>query len=130
MYGVIKTLLSSLLLFFYIGGNLSTLGLHRLLHAHDHIVTHDEEQEQNACHRAIYHAEAGNGCGHDFHYAIPDDCDACDIALQKDPGWIADGSDDIFSGFQVFHSCQPVITSTVKPIALPSRAPPVLLAYV
>lgn len=56
-----------LLLLVYLGGQyLPSLG-HALLHTHVHVV-HTAADEQDACHRSIYHQDAVNGCDHPYHW--------------------------------------------------------------
>jgi hypothetical protein len=61
------TIAAFLLLLVYLGGQyLPSLG-HTLLHTHAHVV-HTEADEQDACHRSIYHQDTVNGCDHPYHW--------------------------------------------------------------
>jgi hypothetical protein len=80
----LRTLLSVLLLILYVAGTSGIEGLHQFFHSHDHSVTHSEAQEQDPCHRSIYHDVADKGCGHHSHLIVRDKCELCDLLFHTD----------------------------------------------
>jgi hypothetical protein len=64
--GVIAALI---LLLIYLGGQYAPSLGHALLHAHPHAHdAHTAADEQDACHRSIYHHDVVNGCDHPYHW--------------------------------------------------------------
>jgi len=58
--------------------------LHHFVHKHSHDVSHSVTDENDSCHRFIYHHDVAQGCGHDSHVVVSDPCPWCDLALQRD----------------------------------------------
>jgi hypothetical protein len=78
----VQRLASLILLFVYI----TAISNVARLHAHEHEIAHMDRQEQDPCHRAMYHQDLQNGCDHDSHLvASSDDCDLCHhLTFHKD----------------------------------------------
>jgi len=68
-----------LLLVFYAAGVLQVESLHAFLHDHQQEELHTLEQENDLCHRAIYHGEKQNDCGHKTHVKKSDSCSLCAV---------------------------------------------------
>ncbi len=66
----------------YFAGALQLSRVHSLLHSHDAVVTHSHEQEEDPCHRFIYHNDNTGGCHHDSHIVANEKCATCDLAFQ------------------------------------------------
>jgi len=59
--------------------------LHSLVHSHQNAELHCVENENNPCHRSIYHADENHGCEHDNHLvAKVKDCLICKEAIQRE----------------------------------------------
>jgi hypothetical protein len=63
--------------------------VHAVVHAHETAVTHSLAQEQDACHRMLYHGEAA-ACDHDAHLSDADTCFLCDVVCQAAQAVVAD----------------------------------------
>lgn|GEM_PF-1585754 len=110
---------------FYLVGNSPFEAFHKIIHPQEGIVDHTIAQEENSCHRAIYHPEKETGCAHKSHVAKLEKCKLCH-ALPH--------SDHVASFNSSYQFIQVILGTTVKPIAvlanrfntnLPSRGPPV-----
>jgi hypothetical protein len=66
-----------LLLLLYAAGVLQVESLHALFHDHQQAKLHTSAQENDLCHRAIYHGEKENDCGHKTHVKKSDRCSLC-----------------------------------------------------
>ncbi|MBT1690478.1 hypothetical protein [Dawidia soli] len=79
----IYRMLSLLMLPLYLAGAGSREVLHAWIHTHEAVVDHSAAQEQDPCHRMLFHGEA-TACEHDAHLVDSDDCPLCDIACHVD----------------------------------------------
>ena len=59
-------------------GSLRIESLHQLVH-HEESVLHSPEQEQNACHRTIFHFNVAAQCSHETHVSSLWKCPFCDL---------------------------------------------------
>lgn len=64
--------------------------IHSVFHAES--VHHLAEDENDPCHRAIYHADIEHGCGHNTHLSEDSGCDFCNIQFFRDDQIIANTS--------------------------------------
>ena len=121
-----RTVFTSLLLVLYIASTFQIEVLHKFFHSHDHLVSHAEAQEEDPCHRAIYHHDLEKGCGHHSHILVTNKCDLCDLIFHTDQILLSNfesPSIDFFAIDFVFNS--PDITCSGQSIDS-SRAPPVV----
>ncbi|MFZ6000988.1 MAG: hypothetical protein ACOYW3_10795 [Bacteroidota bacterium] len=81
--GGLARLLTFFLLALYAVGSLQVESFHRLLHGHDDIALHSVEQEQNDCHRAVFHNQAKGDCKHKSHVTENKKCPLCQISTQQ-----------------------------------------------
>jgi hypothetical protein len=119
--------LTLLLLLMYITGTSQLELVHSLAHDHVSLISHSQEQEEDPCHRLIYHNDVENGCGHDSHLIVTDKCHMCDLTLHCvqslissvtiDPPAVGDAEFVIYNADEA--SYRAIISS--------SRAPPVLI---
>lgn len=79
---VLKNLSAVLLLLLYIGGNTQLGVLHGLFHKDD-ATNHTSVQEENPCHRSIYHGQ-NSGCKHEFHLVKVSTCLLCHTLCSVD----------------------------------------------
>ena len=61
------------LLLLYVIGSAQTGYLHQLLHPQEAAATHSSKQEEDPCHRSMYHG-VDTGCRHEFHLAKKHSC--------------------------------------------------------
>jgi hypothetical protein len=55
-----------------------------LLHEHQSFVSHSIEEENDPCHKAIYHIDADNACSHESHVSKHEKCCACHLLCHPD----------------------------------------------
>ena len=55
-----------------------------LFHQHQSFVSHSTEEENDACHRAIYHIEKENACKHESHISKNERCSDCHLICYPD----------------------------------------------
>lgn len=59
--------------------------VHSLFHSHnDIVVAHSHEEEEDPCHRLIYHNDNTGGCHHDAHIVTNEKCATCDLVCQTE----------------------------------------------
>jgi hypothetical protein len=123
---VSKSCFAALLLAVYLIGNTHTKVIHEFVHAHNAISKHTSEQEENPCHRAIYHDDADRGCSHKAHLAKPEKCSLCHVIFTIDQVIVTDSSTIFITpGFAAFSRIASVaFASTLA--ELPSRGPPAI----
>jgi hypothetical protein len=118
--------LCTLLLAFYVTGPSQFELLHKLIHTHDHSVSHTATQEEDPCHRAIYHNDIEKGCSHHSHIVVTDKCELCDLISHTDQILLSISESVHSQFFSVdFNFCSPEVLSIGQSI-LPSRAPPAI----
>lgn len=61
----------------YTAGSLQIDSLHRLIHQHGERTLHTPEQEQNACHRVVFHNQLQGACEHPTHFSESKKCPLC-----------------------------------------------------
>ena len=71
-------LAAAILLFLYIAGNVQLESFHQLFHSF-HEITHSAQEEQDPCHRAIYHESKSEGCDHETHFTAVKNCPLCHV---------------------------------------------------
>jgi hypothetical protein len=74
---------ASALLFLYAIGSTQTGYLHQLFHPEEISATHSVAQEQDPCHRSLYHG-VDTGCRHEFHLAKMQSCGFCHTLVHAD----------------------------------------------
>jgi hypothetical protein len=95
-----------------------------LLHQHSSQVSHSIEEENDPCHKAIYHVEQENACEHGSHISKKESCCDCHLLFHSDQIIFRNSlthADDL----QVFDQGI-LIVAHPEEIALyhPSRGPP------
>ena len=69
-----------LLLVVYIAGNTG----YGLFHEHERFLAHSTEEENDPCHRSIYHFEKNNACKHQSHFSKNEKCGQCHLLCHTD----------------------------------------------
>lgn len=120
----LKALASVLLLALYLIGNAPVEVVHQFFHAHDVGVNHTEEQENDPCHRTIYHAEKQDGCVHKSHFTKVEKCKHCHVIIHVDQLTFSDHSIEYIPSD--FTHGEIAISGSLSEIIvhLPARAPP------
>ena len=73
-----------LLLLLYLIVTSQTGLLHAFGHNHNVHITHTFIDENDPCHRLIYHNDVAAGCDLDIHLSLSDKCDLCDFAIDPE----------------------------------------------
>lgn len=121
-----NTVLCIILLTFYLAGASQFQGLHQLFHWHDHSVSHSELQEQDPCHRAIYHDDQEKGCGHHSHIVVTDKCELCDLTSPEDQIILSSAENKTIQFFSIDQTFGPSKVTGIRQTIDSSRAPPVI----
>jgi hypothetical protein len=80
----INQMLTLLLLVFFVTGSFPVELIHSFAHDHQTIVSHSDDQEKDPCHRLLFHNDAKEGCDHNSHLIVSDNCQMCDLAYHGD----------------------------------------------
>lgn len=107
----------------YIAGTSGVSRLHQFFHEHE-VVSHSAEQEEDPCHRALYHHDADHGCQHHAHVTASEKCDVCDLILHVECIYPATA---IYSASKVsgIEFCYVIDDfHTAEHFGFPARAPP------
>lgn len=80
---LIRIAVCLLLVLYYVGSTQFEI-LHSFVHKLESQVTHTFGQENDPCHRLIYHNDVENECHHDSHLFVSDKCHMCDLVYQGD----------------------------------------------
>jgi hypothetical protein len=73
-----------LLLTLYAAASLKVDSFHELFHAQELKELHSTEQENNPCHKSVYHQQAENGCEHKSHITENTKCPLCEFNVSPD----------------------------------------------
>jgi hypothetical protein len=73
-----------LLLALYAAAALKVDSIHELVHAREFAELHSVEQENNPCHKSVYHQEAEKGCEHKSHITENTKCTLCEYNSSAD----------------------------------------------
>jgi hypothetical protein len=73
-----------LLLALYAAAALKVDSIHELVHAREFAELHSVEQENNPCHKSVYHQEAEKGCEHKSHITENTKCPLCEYNSSVD----------------------------------------------
>ena len=131
----IKSRLAQLLLGVFLLANVPSITFHALIHQHheaENIAFHSVENENDACHRRVYHHDIAKGCEHKSHINTEKkECDWCKVFPINDVFILAENT-FIFSHFQANFTLK---TSKITFFSYtylsnpPSRGPPVETNY-
>ena len=120
--------LTLLLMILYISGSTSIELLHSMLD-NDQVtaVAHTQKQEQDPCHRIIYHNDTEHGCDDDSHLIASDKCDMCDVAFHADQTGLPDVSFSAEHFLNAHFSLYKANLDSYCAVIASSRAPPFLV---
>jgi hypothetical protein len=95
-----------------------------IFHSHEATVLHSSEQEEDVCHRTIYHNDKTVVCGHQSHIIASEKCKLCDFLFHSDQLTIsASSTESVETESAVAHNFTSVLV-TNPTHRLPARAPP------
>jgi hypothetical protein len=114
------------LLFLYTVGISQFDGWHKLFHPHDTVISHSEAQEEDSCHRAVFHLDIEKGCEHRTHIVVNNKCDLCDSIFHTDHLLLSklDASEISFESFRFI--INPSGIAIRIELILSTRGPPAL----
>ncbi len=116
---------AAFLLLLYFAGNVQFEIFHSIVHSVEQSL-HTPEQEEDPCHRTIYHELQDDGCDHETHLTSIEQCPLCHVVPI---------SIQIFEGSHSFESLElpdefgqyiPVNATVWEFFNIPARAPPVV----
>ncbi len=113
----------SLLLLLYLAGNVHVESFHEAFHSLEKSL-HSVEQEEDPCHRAIYHEVKNDGCDHKTHVTEIKQCPLCHVVPINVQHFEPSQSFEPFKALSDFidHLPSTVIVNCLTD--LPARAPP------
>lgn len=112
------------LMLLYIGSTLTPEQLHSFIHHHEITVTHSADEEQDPCHRTLYHHDTEQGCEHDSHLIAYDDCEGDDQIYHGDYTLLNERSLLIAEALQEHFDFYKVNLDSYWAVISSSRAPP------
>jgi hypothetical protein len=123
----ISQVLTLLLLLLYLAGSSNLEFIHSYFHDHDIAVAHSDDQENDPCHRLIYHHDIAQGCHHDSHLSASDKCQMCDLASHGSDYTLPELQEYRLENFLTKHfSFYKENLDSYSAVISSSRAPPVL----
>jgi hypothetical protein len=122
----IKSFSVILLLVLYLGGMVEVSVLHRLLHAHKDISKHLVEDEEDPCHRKIFHDDNVNGCEHNTHVTSTAKCQECQQFVSPVHIALSIPAVKALTLSDTYYYATEISTATFLSFPRPSRAPPAL----
>jgi hypothetical protein len=78
-----QSCITTLLLSLYIAATIGTDLVHQVFHEHQNAALHTAQQEQDPCHRSLYHHDT-HGCDHQAHVSKIEKCKHCHILFHTD----------------------------------------------
>jgi hypothetical protein len=123
--GTVKTVSAVLLLLLYFTGSVQVESLHNAFHSFEQAL-HSTEQEEDPCHRAIYHDEKENACEHKTHVTAVKKCPLCHVVPFSDQQLGTQYKFEVIFPADEYYSDK--ILSEVRGDInfLPARAPPAI----
>lgn len=121
----LKSCFFLLLLTLYVVGNTDIEFIHAAVHSPEAAVSHLSEQENDSCHRAIYHGDRDHGCDHKTHVSKVEKCNLCHLVVTSDQALFSDSSCQFIASLSSVVKYAGVDHATSISPAIPARAPPV-----
>jgi hypothetical protein len=121
----LKAFAVPLLLFLYIAGNVQFESFHQIFHSFEEI-SHSIQEEQDPCHRTIYHDSKSEGCDHETHITAVKNCPLCHVVPFNEQHLSTSNSFISIFSPDLFHDYESEGNSAYPLIDLPTRGPPLL----
>ena len=120
----VRTISVLLLLLVYFVGSVQIESIHSIFHDFE-VALHSSEQEEDPCHRAIYHDAVDDACDHTTHITAVKKCPLCHVVPFSDQHLTDQNSFEFFGTWDTYFSgfFQSEFKSAIA--YLPARAPPV-----
>src|SRR5688500_9084789 len=119
----VKTFVARLLLFLYVAGNVQFESFHQIFHAVEDI-SHSIQEEQDPCHRTIYHDSKSEGCEHETHITAVKNCPLCHVVPFNEQHLSISNSFISILSPDLFHDHVSEGNRACPVIDLPTRGPP------
>ena len=113
------------LLLLYFAGNVQFETFHDVVHSFEQSL-HTPEQEEDPCHRTIYHEVESDGCDHKTHLTAVEQCPLCHVVPINVQYFEPSRSFESLELAREFVVYQPNAMNSWQFIELPARAPPVV----
>lgn len=120
----LKAFSAIILLLLYSVGNIPVELVHQIVHAHETIVAHTDEQEKDPCHVSIYHADREGSCDHEAHLTKIEKCNLCHLIFHSDQIALSSSASQITPSYFSFNKRAVTTLLCDVVVQLPSRAPP------
>ena len=114
---------ATFLLLLYFAGNVQFETLHDVVHSLEQSL-HTPEQEEDPCHRAIYHEVESEGCDHKTHFTAVDQCPLCHVVPINVQHVTASHSFELLQLSNEFGEYKAISANVWQFIEVPARAPP------
>lgn len=119
----LRAALIGLLAVLYIIGNVQLESIHQAFHSLE-TALHSSEQEQDPCHRAVYHEAINDGCDHSTHFTAVKNCPLCHVVPVNEQLTINSGILKLVATAYIFDEQAISFFTSDELNHLPSRAPP------
>lgn len=113
-----------LLLLLYFAGNVQFETFHSVVHSLEQSL-HTPDQEEDPCHRAIYHEVEDDGCDHQTHLTSIEQCPLCHVVPISIQLFEASHSFESLELSGDFGEYAPIHLTALELVNVPARAPPV-----
>jgi hypothetical protein len=113
------------LLLLYFAGNVQFETFHDIVHSLEQSL-HSAEQENDPCHRAIYHEVKNDGCDHETHFTEIEQCPLCHVVPVNVQHLEASHSFESVQLPNEFGIYSPARVAALNVVDVPARAPPAL----
>ena len=111
------------LLLLYFAGNVQFESFHDVIHSLEQSL-HTAEQENDPCHRTIYHEVENDGCDHETHLTSVEQCPLCHVVPINIQHLEASHSFESLEQSNEFGDYSPSDAVVWNAIDIPARAPP------
>jgi hypothetical protein len=118
----LRGVLTIFLLFLYIL-SFETKEIHKILHHHQESLLHSPQQEEDPCHRKVFHHDE-NACKHKTHVTASEKCSLCELAVHKEHWAAKNNTFTTIHHDSVLNNTVIEFLTTDLSIHLSSRAPP------
>jgi hypothetical protein len=118
-----SAVVSFALIAIYLLGAFQNSTVHEFVHS-DSTELHSVQNEQDACHQAIYH-HANEECGHKLHISSSDKCSLCHLVLHSEQDLPHNFYTSIVERSEAESSPYNSVAPDVDALNLSARAPPI-----
>jgi hypothetical protein len=120
----LQSLLAAFLILCYLAANVQFESLHSLAHRDEAEISHHVADENDPCHRKLYHHDFSKGCEHSAHFIASKKCSLCDHHLTTDKIVYTETKASEFRHSFSFLSVAILAAPTTHALQIPARGPP------